>query len=202
MPVLGITGGIATGKSSFVQTFLRYLPAEVFDADRSAHELLSQDQPTIDRIREAFGEEVFDAPGKLSRARLRSIVFADEARRKELESILHPAIRERWTALAAERKGAGGSRWLLVDIPLLFETGAETAFDRTVVVACSAFTQQRRLREDRGLDDAMIEKIIGAQLPLGAKIKKADHVIWNDSTVSCLDGQAGLLARWLSQYYG
>ncbi len=91
---------------------------------------------------------------------------------------------------------------MLVDIPLLFETAAELEFDRTVVVACTGGTQRQRLRENRGLNDEMIEKIIGAQLPLSAKMNKADHVIWNDTTVSCLEGQAGLIARWLTHYYG
>jgi len=200
VPVLGVTGGIATGKSTFVQTFLRHLPAELFDADRSAHELLAQDELVIQRIHDEFGDEVFETSGKLSRGRLREVVFANEERRKVLEGILHPAIRDRWMGRAEQIRGT--DQWMLVDIPLLFETGAETAFDRTIVVACSPFSQRHRLRERSGLDDSMIEKIIGAQLPLGAKIRKADHMIWNDSSVSCLDGQAGLLARWLTEYYG
>lgn len=128
------------------------------------------------------------------------MVFSNEGARKTLEAIVHPAVRARWMALAGNYRG--GSDWAYVDIPLLFETGVESNFDRTLVVACSPATQQARLRDQRGLSQALIENIIGAQLPLSAKVNKADHIIWNDSTVSCLDRQAGLLARWLISYHG
>jgi dephospho-CoA kinase len=200
VPVLGVTGGIATGKSTCVAALLRHLPAEVFDADRCARQLLEEDAATISAVGAAFGAQVFDAQNRPSRVRLRELVFSSEAHRKTLEAILHPAIRARWAPLAETY--CGSPSWLFVDIPLLFEIGAESSFDRTLVVACSGATQHRRLREERGLEVAMIEKIIGAQLALGAKIKKADHVIWNDSTLPCLDGQTGLFARWLTQYYG
>jgi dephospho-CoA kinase len=200
VPVLGITGGIATGKSTAVECLLRHLPAERFDSDRCAHELLESDDAAISAVREAFGPAVFSAENRISRPRLRELVFGSDERRKSLEGILHPLIRGRWLALAGKFRGR--NEWAFVDIPLLFETGAEAHLDRTLTIACSPAVQYRRLREDRGLTDALIEKIIGAQLPLDAKIKKADHVIWNDSTVSCLDRQAGLLARWLTHYYG
>jgi dephospho-CoA kinase len=128
------------------------------------------------------------------------MVFSDELQRKQLEDILHPAIRARWLTLAAQILRSGG--WLCVDIPLLYETGAEANFDRVIVVACSLRTQVRRLTELRGLDAATAHRIIAAQLDLGTKIKKADHVIWNDSTDACLNGQAELLSGWLQKRYG
>ena len=200
MPVLGITGGIATGKSTFVRALVRRIPAQVFDADQAAHELLASDPATHDAIRATFGSAVFDAEGKPDRARLREIVFAEGLQRQRLEHILHPAIRARWAALAEQTTRAGD--WLCIDIPLLYETGVEASFDRTIVVACSPETQRRRLRELRGLDAGTAERIIAAQLDLSLKINKADHVIWNDSTDACLDGQAALLAAWLLQHYG
>jgi dephospho-CoA kinase len=200
VPVLGITGGIATGKSAAVASLLRHLPAEVFDSDRCAHDLLQSDPAAIEAVRETFGAGAFDAEGRVSRPHLRAIVFSDDERRKSLERILHPLIRARWLRLTEQFRSRAA--WVFVDIPLLFETGAQAHLDRTLTVACSPEVQRRRLREDRGLTEVLIEKIIGAQLPLGAKIKLADHIIWNDSTVSCLDRQAGQLARWLSQYYG
>jgi dephospho-CoA kinase len=195
MPVLGITGGIATGKSTFARALLQYLPAELFDADLCARELLESDATVRQAVREAFGEDILDAHGDFDRARLRARVFANESERRQLEAILHPAIRRHWTAQAESSTRAG--RWLCVDIPLLFETKAESHFDRVIVVACSPGTQRRRLREARGLDDAIAEKIIGAQLDLRVKMEKADHVIWNDSTTASLEGQAALLAGWL-----
>lgn len=200
MPVLGVTGGIATGKTSFTRALLRHIAAQIFDADKAAHDLLENDSATQDAVRAAFGGGAFGPDGKPDRARLRQMVFADELQRKRLEDILHPAIRARWVALAAQTVRAGG--WLCVDIPLLYETGAEENFDRVIVVACSLGTQRRRLQEQRGLDAATAERILAAQLDLGLKIKKADHVIWNDSTQSCLDRQTALLAGWLRQHYG
>lgn len=199
MPVLGITGGIATGKSSFVEALRRHLPAALFDADATVHELLAGDPRVQAAIREQFGAAVLQGDGSPDRLKLRDLVFRDPARRADLESILHPAVRERWQAQAATHRT--GPDWFYVDIPLLFETAAQEHFNRVVVVACSAATQRARLREKRALDDAMMEKIIGAQLDLGQKIKLADHVIWNDSTVACLDGQARLLAGWLRNYH-
>jgi dephospho-CoA kinase len=199
MPALGITGGIATGKSSFVQALLRHLTAEVFDADRAAHELLQSDLEVHAAIRAHFGAGVFSPENVPDRTRLREAVFGSAERRQALEAILHPRIRALWTALCERHKSQ--SKWLLVDIPLLYETGAEKVLERVVVVACSATTQRARLREKRGLDEAMSENIIGAQHDLGLKMKAASHLIWNDSTPDCLERQARLLAGWLQSYH-
>lgn len=200
MPVLGITGGIATGKSTFTRALLRHLPAELFDADACAKELLDTDPAVREKVRQSFGAEVFDAQGQADRAKLRRLVFADETRRKTLEAILHPAIRETWIARA--KASAAASGWFCVDIPLLFETAAEPHFDRVIVVACTPATQRARLREARGLTDEVAAGILAAQLDLHLKINRADHLIWNDSTVASLEEQAALLAGWLRQRYG
>lgn len=200
MPLLGITGGIATGKSTFTRSLLRGLPAEVFDADRDARELLDRDPAVRLTVGKSFGTDYYDAQGRLDRARLRELVFSDDLHRRRLEEILHPVIRARWLALAGNVRASGG--WLLVDLPLLYETTAEGQFDRVIVVACSPATQRRRLERERGLDAAIAEKILSAQLDLQTKIKRADHVVWTDSTAACLDEQADLLAAWLRNRYG
>lgn len=200
MPVLGITGGIATGKSTFVRALAPRLSAEVFDADRAAHELLAGDPDVHQAVRATFGDEVFAADGRPDRVQLRKVVFSDELQRRRLESILHPVIRARWAALAEQILRTGG--WLCVDIPLLYETDAAANFHRTIVVACSPETQRRRLQELRHLDGATVDRMIAAQLDLNIKIQKADHIVWNDSTDTCLDRQAALLAGWLHQHYG
>ena len=200
MPVLGVTGGIATGKSSFTGLLLRHLPAELFDADQAAHELLAGDQAIRQTLAEAFGEAIFDAGGNPDRTRLRALVFDDEAKRRQLERILHPAIRARWLARAAQVAREGG--WFVVDIPLLFETQAAASFDRIITVACSPATQRRRLTGQRGLSAMLAEKIIASQLDLATKITHAHHVIWNDSTLPCLERQAGLLAAGLRRICG
>ena len=195
MPVLGVTGGVATGKSSFTGLLLRHLPAELFDADQAAHDLLAHDSTIRQAVAETFGADACNATGNPDRAKLRTLVFDDEAKRRQLERILHPAIRARWSARAAETGRSGG--WLVVDIPLLFETHAEAGFDRIIVVACPPHTQRRRLAEHRGLNAGLTEKIITAQLDLATKINHAHHVIWNDSTLACLERQARLLTDWL-----
>ena len=195
MPVIGLTGGIATGKSTFAQALLRELPMEYFDSDRCVHELLATDDTTRDAIVATFGPTVCDTAGRPDRAALRNIIFADEERRRTLENILHPAVHAQWKALADEARRRG--TWLLVDIPLLYETHVEGEFDRTIVVASTKETQLRRLTHDRGLAPELAEKIIAAQFDLEAKTQKAEHVIWNDSTRRNLDGQARLLAEWL-----
>jgi len=200
MPAVGITGGVATGKSTFVRALVRRLPGELFDADLAARELLEHDPAIREQVRAAFGDAVLLPDGSFDRGRLRAEVFADEAKRHLLEAILHPAIRRNWTARAARH--AGSANWFYVDIPLLFETSAESYFERVVVVGCAPATQRARLREQRGLDADIAEQMIGAQLDLAEKIARADHLIWNDSTIECLEDQTALFADWLRPRHG
>ena len=198
MPVLGITGGIATGKTFFTGCLAGHFPAlRVFDADAWARQLTGSDPAILTAIREAFGSSVFDDNGRLQRPALRSIVFADPDKRKALEAILHPAIRRAWLDLARTVREQDGNSWLAVDIPLLFETSAESHFDKIIVVACSAQTQMSRLMDTRHITPAMAESMIASQLPLPAKIGRADFVVWNDGAREALDSQARLLALHL-----
>lgn len=198
MPVLGITGGVATGKTLFTECLARFLPAlRVFDADRRARQLTASDPAILSAIRDHFGPAVFDASGVLQRSSLRSIVFADPVQRKALEAILHPAIRRAWLDLARTIREQPGNPWLAVDIPLLFETSAEIHFDKIVVVACSALTQRRRLTDTRLLPPGLAESMIASQLPLAAKIERADFVVWNDGRPEALELQARLFSLHL-----
>ncbi len=198
MPVLGITGGLATGKTTFTRLLRERIDADLFDADACARALLDRDPEIREKVRVTFGATVFDADGKPNRERLRQIVFSDGAQRKALEAILHPAIRTHWTALAE----AAGKRWLFVDIPLLFETGAEPLFDCIAVVACSPAMQRRRLTTGRGVEPNLTEQMLAAQLPIDVKIQKANHLVWNESSLGTLEEQAGIFAAYLSQRHG
>jgi len=200
VPALGITGGIATGKSAFSQMLVRHLGAEFFDADQCAHEVLASDARVHAQLREGFGETVFAADGKPDRGRLRERVFSDESARRQLEAILHPVIRERWVALAINAKSR--KNWLCFDIPLLYEGKVEAQFDRVIVVACSLATQRQRLCAARGLSAELAASMMAAQLDLGEKISRAHHLIWNDSTMASLERQTALLVSWLQQRYG
>ena len=197
MPCLGITGGIATGKSSFVKTLSRLVSAEVFDTDQCARELLTHDPGVQSDVRQQFGDVAFTTQGEPDRTKIREIVFGDAAKRKALEAILHPRIRNLWTGLASTART--GRNWLIIDIPLLFETDAQDFFDAVAVVACSPSNQLRRLVQTRGLDTEIASRMIASQIELNVKMQKAGHVIWNNGSLLCLEEQAVLAAAYLTK---
>src|SRR3954471_17315107 len=152
MPAIGITGGIATGKSAFIEC-LRKLQsvATFFDADEAAHALLNR--PEVEHeIRREFGAQVFSNTGDLNRTKLRAIVFADATKKLALEQILHPRIRRQWRTKAKEHRNS--PEFFFADIPLLYETGGEGLCDGVVVVACSHKVQLARLRKRMSVTSA------------------------------------------------
>ena len=191
--IIGITGGISTGKSTFARCLHDLTGANFFDADRAAHELVENDPEVRERLRAHFGEQIFSATGELNRAALRAIVFADREQKRALEQILHPRIRRQWAAEAEESRKTG--ELFLADIPLLYETNGETLCDRVVVVACSPEIQLQRLVARGRLDSSAAREMIASQLPLREKILRADHVVWNNGPVAVLEAQAETLAR-------
>jgi dephospho-CoA kinase len=194
MAVIGVTGGIGSGKSTFSKMLADLLGARLFDADSAARELLESDPAVRQEITSEIFAEAYSPDGKPDRAAIRRLVFQDPAAKARLESILHPRIRERWTQLAAEcRQNATP---LVVEIPLLFETGAERFFDRIVTVACSHETQLARTAA-RGLPRDEAESIIRSQLPLERKTSLAHFVVWNDGSHANLENQAGETAKTL-----
>ncbi|MDQ6654378.1 MAG: dephospho-CoA kinase [Verrucomicrobiota bacterium] len=198
MPVIGITGGIATGKSTFVTLLRELLPAATFfDADAVGRELTEANEEARAEIAATFGSDIFTAEGHLNRAALRAIVFADADKKRALEQILHPRIRRQWAAEAERRRQS--TELFFADIPLLYETGGETLCDRVVVVACSPEVQLERLMKRSALSSGAAQQIVRAQLPLGEKIARADHVIWNNGPRAVLAEQTGLLARLWQQ---
>ena len=198
MPAIGITGGISTGKSTFVECLRELLPiAIVFDADKAAHALLNKSEVQKE-IRREFGARVFSPVGHLNRAKLRAIVFADATKKLALERILHPRIRRQWRTRAKEHRNS--PKFFFSDIPLLYETGGESLCDRVVVVACSQKVQLARLRKRMSIGSAEAKQMINSQMPLEDKIKRADHVVWNNGDRSSLIEQARfLVASWHGQ---
>ena len=197
MAVLGITGGVATGKSTFSKLITSLLGAEVFDADTEARSLTATDPEVLRELEDAFGKNVFTEEGTLDRNRMREMIFASGSARNRLESILHPRIRNKWVGLARDHRADPARPPLFVDIPLLYETGGETECDGVVVVGCSGETQIRRLTETRGLEKAMAESIRDAQMKLSEKITRCDWLAWNDGSLAALECQARLLADTL-----
>src|SRR3989440_10043059 len=199
MPAIGITGGISTGKTSFCECLREIVPAaKFFDADQVAHELVDLDPGVKKEIRREFGNGIFSATGDLNRDRLRAIVFGDAAKKRALEEILHPPIRRQWSTEAETHRNSPD--FFFADIPLLYETGGETLCDRVVVVACSSKVQLRLLMERTPLGRAAAEEMINSQMSLDKKIKRADHVVWNNGPRAALTEQARfLVALWQQQ---
>jgi len=198
MPAIGITGGISTGKSTFCDCLREIIPAaKFFDADVAAHAL-----PKLPEVKQEilgqFGREVFSPEGDLNRAKLRAIVFEDATKRRSLEQILHPRIRRQWMAQAERHRNS--SDFFFADIPLLYETGGETLCERVVVVACSHKVQLERLVKRISLKGSEAEQMINSQMPLEEKIKRAEHVVWNNGDRATLMEQAkSLLVLWQGQ---
>ena len=197
MPVIGITGGISTGKTTFTDCLRAAVPAKFFDADQAARDLVDRDPAIKDLLQGDFGAEIYSAAGELNRARLRAIVFDDKEKKLALERILHPRVRQQWAEQAARSRKSGDL--FLADIPLLYETGGETLCDRVVVVACSPRTQLERLTARTRLDATLARQMIEAQMPLTEKIRRANHLVWNNDGRSSLEAQAAILARFWQQ---
>jgi dephospho-CoA kinase len=179
MRVLGLTGGIGSGKSTVSRMF-EELGAELIDADRIAREVVEPGQPALAEIVEAFGP-VMLKDGRLDRARLASVIFADPKSRARLNSITHPRIRQRMMAELEARALRPGV--LVLDIPLLYEGGAGLPAEAVVVVWVDPATQLRRIIERGRLTAEEARLRIQAQMPLDEKRSRADHVIDNTGSV-------------------
>ncbi len=192
MKVCGLTGGLGMGKS-IAARFLHERGAQIVDTDELAHQLVQPGQPALSEIQTVFGKNIVTPNGELRRDELARIVFADAAARKKLEAILHPRIQEHWFAQVETWRGENHTLAVVV-IPLLFETRAESHFDKIICVACSAENQRQRLLA-RGWTPEQIEQRIAAQWPVEQKIARADFVVWTDGT---LDVHARQLDRILA----
>ena len=199
MPAIGITGGISTGKTSFVECLRELVPDGVFfDADVSARELADRDPEVRGLIEKEFGAGVYSGSGDLNRERIRTIVFADADKKRALEQILHPRIRRQWSLEAESHRNS--DKLFFADIPLLYETSGESLCDRVVVVACSPAVQLERLRARMGVAESEAQAMIDAQMPLTEKIARADHVVWNNGGRELLKEQARLLVDlWMGK---
>ena len=178
---VGLTGGIASGKSTVAGVF-EQLGAFVIDSDRITHELLEPGQSVHAAVVEAFGPQVVSAGGGIDRKALGSIVFGSEERRRVLERLVHPGVAQRQDQFFEEVAVRAPDAVAIVDAALMIETGSYRKYDRLVVVSCSALQQHQRLKS-RGLADGDIEARIKAQMPLEEKRKYADYVIDNSGTL-------------------
>jgi dephospho-CoA kinase len=186
MLLVGLTGGIGTGKST-VARMLEKRGAVVFDADALARQAVAPGTPGFDEVVERFGPNVLAPGGGLDREALASIVFADQAARRDLEGIVHPEVRRMFAEGCEEYRDS--DRVVVFSAPLLVETGMHTAFDLLIVVSAPVATQIERLMRDRGMPERDVQARIDAQLPLGAKEEVADVIVHNEGTLEDLEAQ-------------
>jgi len=190
---VGLTGGIATGKSFCLSRFAA-LGVPVIDADHLARDAVAAGSPGHSLIAARFGPSVIAPDGSLDRPALAAIVFADRTARADLESIVHPEVYRRINQWYANQPT--GTRLAIADIPLLFETGHEHDFDRVIVCACEPFEQLRRLVERDGLSEEAARARLAAQWPIGEKVARADYVIRTDNGFSETEEQVrGVMGR-------
>jgi dephospho-CoA kinase len=190
---VGLTGGIASGKSTAAK-FFGALGVPILDSDQVARDVVEPGQPPLERLLERFGRKILTPDGHLDRPALRDIVFADPKARADLEALTHPAI---GAAMEARSAAAGGPYQILV-IPLLVEKNLAAHVDRVLVVDCDEELQIRRLRDRDGSTPEQVQAILKAQAPRAARLKAADDVIHNDTDMSAVHDQVATLhARYL-----
>jgi dephospho-CoA kinase len=197
---VGLTGGIASGKST-VGRFFRALGVAVVDADELARDVVAPGSDGLAEIVRAFGAEVLAVDGTLDRKRLGAIVFGDAEARRTLERITHPRI----GVLSMQRlaaRAAAGDTYAVYEAALLVENGTHRMMNALVVVAASKETQLARVMSRDGLGAEEARARIAAQLPLAKKIEVADHVIWNDADLDTLRERTEAVHRALLARFG
>ena len=178
---VGLTGGIASGKSTVSEAFAR-LGAKVLDADEVAREVVLPGKPAWTKLRHTFGSEFFHPDGRLNRSKLRRLVFADPEQRSRLNEIVHPEVMREIDSRFEQLTSSAEHAVVLVDVPLLIEVGVAHRFDKVVVVYANESVQAMRLMQRDGLSREEARQALSVQIDLREKAKKADFVIDNSGT--------------------
>jgi len=196
--IVGLTGGIGSGKSTVASLFSA-LGAATVDTDAIAHALTTRHGRAIEAIRALMGADLISPDGSLDRCATRQRVFSDKAAKSQLESILHPLISEEVEATLGTSVVRLAPYTLLV-VPLLFETNSYRArARRTLLVDCAVSTQLERVRRRSGLGVDETKRIVAAQLPRAVKLQLADEVIWNGEGLTALGVQTDRIHRFYMQ---
>jgi dephospho-CoA kinase len=194
--VVGLTGGIGSGKSAAAAEFGR-LGATVVDTDAIAHELTEAGGPAIPEVQRLFGPEVIGGSGAMDRGKMRARVFADPAARKALEALLHPLIREE----SQRRIAAGQGPYVVHVVPLLIESpDYRSRVDRVLVIDAPEELQVERVRLRSGLSEAEVRAIVAAQTTRAQRLAAADDVIENRGTIDALRKQVAAFHRKYLEY--
>ncbi|WP_432363979.1 dephospho-CoA kinase [Sporosarcina sp. UB5] len=193
--IIGLTGSIATGKST-VSRMLRQKGYPIVDADEIARLVVKPGSPVLNRIAEEFGSDVLLPDGSLNREKLGSLIFNDEEKRKTLNGIVHPAVRMEMIR-QKEDWLAKGANTVVMDIPLLFESKLQSYVDKIIVVSAAPAVQRSRLIARNGYSPDEADARINSQLPIIEKEKGADAVINNNGTIDETEKQLDeLLKKW------
>ena len=196
MKRVGLTGGIATGKSH-VRAVFEALGVPTIDADVLAHKAVAPGSATFEAVKTRFGPTVLDPAGGLDRRKLGSVVFADPQARKDLEAIIHPQVVEaidRWFASLDSQ----AHPFAIADVPLLYEASRERDYDVVIVTACELPTQIRRVMARDNITEAEARQRIAAQLPIEEKVRRADHVVRTDGLLASTNAQVHEVYKRLS----
>ncbi len=185
MLVIGLTGGIGSGKST-VADALAARGAGVIDTDVIARELTERGQPALGEIAATFGADLIRSDGRLDRDALRALVFSDADARTRLERILHPLIKDRML----ERLAALDAPYAVLVIPLLFETNQHTLVDRVLVVDLPETVQRERVQRRSGLTHSEVDRIVASQISRAERLTRADDILDNSGDLPALLAQA------------
>lgn len=193
--IIGLTGSIASGKST-VSKMLEDLGYPIIDADLVARKVVEPGSETLKEIEALFGSEVIREDGTMNREKVGAYIFSDPVKRKQMNDIIHPAIR---TEMLRQRSAfmAEGHQTIVMDIPLLFESKLQHFVDKILVVSVTEDNQLSRLMERNGLNEKDARARIGSQLPMSVKEEGADAVIYNNGTI---EETAQQLTRILKQW--
>lgn len=178
---VGLTGGIASGKSTVSEAFAR-LGAKVLDADEVAREVVLPGKPAWTKLRHTFGSEFFHPDGRLNRSKLRRLVFADPEQRSRLNAIVHPEVMKEINRRFEQLTTSAQDAVVVVDVPLLLEVGVAHRFDKVIVVYVEKSVQIKRLRQRDGLSMEGARRALSTQMVLDKKVEQADYVIDNSGT--------------------
>ena len=188
MLIVGLTGGIGSGKSTVAERFAaRGVPC--IDADQLTRDLVEPGEPLLERLVASFGEGILDAQGRLDRRQLRERVFADPAERRRLEALMHPAV----YAAMRERIAALDAPYCLLVIPLLVETGAQSRVHRVLAVDVDEATQRARTTARDGVSPEQVDAILASQASRAGRLAAADDVIDNGGDRDALEARVEAL---------